>query len=87
MNERNDEAAIQDRYDDAFQVCYGCGAKNARGLQLKSFRRGDEVVAEYTPRPEQLGVPGVVDPLWTVTASPRALPIFRPDPTARHRAA
>lgn len=52
--------AIQDQYDKAFQVCYGCGAQNADGLQIKSRRRDGEVVCEYRPRAEQLGVPGVV---------------------------
>ena len=52
--------AIQDRYDEAFQVCYGCGARNAHGLQLKSHRAGDRVVANFLPDPAQLGVPGVV---------------------------
>lgn len=52
--------AIQDRYDEAFQVCYGCGALNEQGLQLKSRVRGDRVVAQFHPAPEQLGVPGVV---------------------------
>jgi acyl-coenzyme A thioesterase PaaI-like protein len=52
--------AIQDRYDDAFQVCYGCGARNEHGLQLKSHRDGDRVVASFMPDPSQLGVPGVV---------------------------
>lgn len=61
MNPSADEnPAIQDRYDDAFQVCYGCGARNDQGLQLKSRVRGDRVVARFQPRPEQLGVPGVV---------------------------
>ena len=54
------ESAIQDHYDAAFQVCYGCGERNADGLKLKSFRDGDEVVAHFRPRPEHLGVPGVV---------------------------
>jgi len=58
--EPDDEPAIQDRYDQAFQVCYGCGAENDAGLQLKSRVEGDRVVARYLPRPEQLGVPGVV---------------------------
>lgn len=52
--------AIQDRYDPEFQHCYGCGARNPQGLQIKSFPDGDEVVADFELRPEQLGVPGVV---------------------------
>lgn len=30
--------------------CYGCGANNERGLQLKSFWDGEESVAEFTPK-------------------------------------
>lgn len=60
MNGTADPIAIQDRYDDAFQVCYGCGARNEHGLQLKSFVDGDRVVARFQPDERQLGVPGVV---------------------------
>ena len=56
----NTGSAIQDQYDPAFQVCYGCGAQNPHGLQIKSTREADEVVALFTPGPEHLGVPGVV---------------------------
>lgn len=52
--------AIQDQYEADFQVCYGCGDKNPKGLKIKSFREGDEVVARFNPRPEHLAVPGVV---------------------------
>jgi acyl-coenzyme A thioesterase PaaI-like protein len=52
--------AIQDQYDEAFQICYGCGAQNEAGLQLKSRRENGSVVCEFRPRPEHLGVPGVV---------------------------
>lgn len=52
--------AIQDQYDSAFQVCYGCGAQNSAGLQIKSRRADGAVICEFQPRPEHLGVPGVV---------------------------
>lgn len=52
--------AIQDLYDPDFQVCYGCGAKNPDGLQLKSYRDGDRVVARFIPRACHLAIPGVV---------------------------
>ena len=43
--------AIQDRlYPDL--TCFGCGPANARGLQLKSYREGDLVVARFMPWPE-----------------------------------
>ena len=43
--------AIQDRlFPDL--TCFGCGPANERGLQLKSYREGDLVVAHFTPWPE-----------------------------------
>ena len=54
------ERPIQDEYDEAFQVCYGCGAMNEQGLQIKSRRDGERVIARFEARPEQHGVPGVV---------------------------
>jgi acyl-coenzyme A thioesterase PaaI-like protein len=57
---RSTSRAIQDRYDEAFRVCYGCGANNEAGLRLKSHVQGDRVVARFHPRPDQIGVPGVV---------------------------
>lgn len=52
--------AIQDFYPDDFAHCYGCGRLNAHGLQLKSRWEGGgpDMVARFTPRPEQIGVPG-----------------------------
>ena len=37
--------------------CYGCGADNDKGLQIKSYWSGDECVCRYTPRPEQCAGP------------------------------
>jgi acyl-coenzyme A thioesterase PaaI-like protein len=37
--------------------CYGCGADNPKGLQIKSHWHGDETVCVYTPRPEQCAGP------------------------------
>lgn len=60
MKQQDDQQlAIQDRYDPGFQVCYGCGAQNDKGLHLKSHIDGDRVVAEYVPAPHEVGVPGV----------------------------
>jgi len=52
--------AVQDHYPDDFAHCHGCGRLNADGLQLKSRWEGDEVVAEFRPRPSHLSVPGFV---------------------------
>ena len=47
--------AIQDQLPH--NHCYGCGADNAKGLQIKSHWQGDECVCVYTPRPEQCAGP------------------------------
>ena len=52
MNER---IAIQDRMQD--NHCYGCGADNPLGMQIKSYRDGEETVCSYQPRPEQCAGP------------------------------
>ena len=45
------DLALQDElYPDV--ACFGCGPRNTKGLQLKSYRDGDEVVATFMPWPE-----------------------------------
>lgn len=41
--------ALQDRYAPNNQ-CFGCGPKNAQGLQIKSMVEGDLVVAHFKPQ-------------------------------------
>ena len=48
-------SAVQDRLRG--NHCYGCGADNEKGLQIKSHWRGEECVCRYTPRPEQCAGP------------------------------
>ena len=52
--------AIQDLYPDDFAHCFGCGRNNPYGHQLKSFSDGEEVVAQFTPEPHHISVPGFV---------------------------
>ena len=40
--------------------CFGCGALNERGLQIKSRWDGDELVCHWQPPPHYIGHPGVV---------------------------
>ena len=51
--------ALQDQYAPKNE-CFGCGPANAKGLRIKSIVQGDEVVAEFTPRPEHIALPGFV---------------------------
>lgn len=52
--------AIQDFYPDDFAHCYGCGRLNRSGLQLKTRWDGNETVARFTPRPQDVALPGFV---------------------------
>jgi len=47
------KVAFQDQGSVAH--CFGCGADNTRGLQLKSFWDGDDAVAEFLPEPHHCG--------------------------------
>lgn len=50
--------AIQDYYPDNVAHCYGCGAQNAHGHQIKTHWDGDETVTYFTPQPYHTSVPG-----------------------------
>ncbi len=46
---------------DVFKVhCYGCGALNAHGLQIKSRWDGDDMLCVWQPAPHHIGHPGYV---------------------------
>ena len=47
--------AIQDSI--VGNLCFGCGADNPQGLQIKSRWDGDESVCEYQPQPHQAAGP------------------------------
>jgi acyl-coenzyme A thioesterase PaaI-like protein len=46
----NDGLSLQETYGPD-SVCYGCGPANPRGLHIRSFPNGEEVVAEWQPEP------------------------------------
>jgi len=54
------DTPIQDLYPDDFAHCFGCGRDNPDGHQLKSYVRGETVVAHFTPEPHHMSVPGFV---------------------------
>lgn len=41
--------------------CFGCGPANAKGLGLRSFESGDELIAEWAPEPHHLAFEGVLN--------------------------
>jgi uncharacterized protein (TIGR00369 family) len=42
-------------------ACFGCGPANDKGLHIRSFPEGEEVVAEWQPRPEYEAFQGVLN--------------------------
>jgi acyl-coenzyme A thioesterase PaaI-like protein len=54
------ETSLQDQYAP-HSICFGCGPANEKGLRLKSFVEGDEVVADFTPEPHHHAFPGMLN--------------------------
>ncbi len=50
--------AFQDYYPENVAHCYGCGALNAHGHQIKTYWDGDETVTRFTPEQYHTSVPG-----------------------------
>ncbi|MFW9908198.1 MAG: PaaI family thioesterase [Candidatus Thorarchaeota archaeon] len=56
-----EEKAIQDGWHEIGSYCWGCGRNNEHGLRLKSFWRGDEVIATWQPQEYHMAFPGVLN--------------------------
>ncbi len=41
--------------------CFGCGPSNPKGLHIRSFENGDELVADWTPEPHHLAFEGILN--------------------------
>ncbi len=54
------EQSLQDRYAPDNR-CFGCGPANDKGLRIKSFVKGDDVVASFTPEPHHLAFEGMLN--------------------------
>jgi acyl-coenzyme A thioesterase PaaI-like protein len=52
--------ALQERYSPG-GICFGCGPANERGLHVRSFVEGDEVVATWQPEPHHQAFPGMLN--------------------------
>ena len=42
-------------------ICFGCGPANAKGLHIRSFEQGDELVAEWRAEPHHQAFPGMLN--------------------------
>jgi acyl-coenzyme A thioesterase PaaI-like protein len=52
--------SLQDRYAPSNR-CFGCGPANEKGLRIKSFVSGEEVVCDWRPEPHHEAWAGVVN--------------------------
>jgi acyl-coenzyme A thioesterase PaaI-like protein len=54
------DTSLQDRYAPT-NICFGCGPANKKGLQIKSFVEGEEVVAQWKPQAHHQAFPGAMN--------------------------
>src|SRR6218665_3353921 len=54
------EASLQELYSPRGR-CFGCGPANPDGLQLRSYSRGDEVLAQWQPAERYQAFPGMLN--------------------------
>lgn len=52
--------SLQERYAPE-SACFGCGPANVKGLRIRSFVEGDQVVAEWSADPHHEAFPGVLN--------------------------
>ena len=55
-----DLKSIQEEYSPD-GICFGCGPANEKGLRIRSFAEGDELVATWHPEPHHEAFPGVLN--------------------------
>lgn len=55
-----EKQSLQERYAPN-GVCFGCGVTNEKGLRIRSFVEGDEVVCRFKPEPHHHAFPGVLN--------------------------
>ena len=56
----DERKSLQERYAPA-GICFGCGPANAKGLRIRSFEAGDEVVCEWKAEPHHQAWEGVIN--------------------------
>jgi acyl-coenzyme A thioesterase PaaI-like protein len=54
------ERSVQEIYSPD-GICFGCGPANEKGLHIRSFVDGDELVAEWRAEPHHQAFPGVLN--------------------------
>lgn len=54
------EKSLQETYAPR-NTCFGCGPANEKGLRIRSFKEGDELVCRWTPQEHHQAAPGMVN--------------------------
>jgi uncharacterized protein (TIGR00369 family) len=54
------ESSLQERYAP-HNICFGCGPANPKGLRIRSFVQGGEVVADWTPEEHHQAFTGMLN--------------------------
>lgn len=54
------DKSIQEMYAP-HNACFGCGPANEKGLRIRTFAKGDEFVATWSPQPHHEAFPGVLN--------------------------
>ena len=54
------ELCLQEKYAP-HNECFGCGPANKKGLRIRSFPKGEELVAEWTPEAHHEAFPGMLN--------------------------
>ncbi len=55
-----EEKSLQETYAP-LNACFGCGPANEKGLRIRSFARGDEVVADWQPQKHHEAFEGMLN--------------------------
>jgi acyl-coenzyme A thioesterase PaaI-like protein len=53
------EKSLQETYAPSM-ACFGCGPANSKGLHIRSFPHGEEVIATFNPETYQEAFPGML---------------------------
>ena len=64
MDEATQQALARDGLQPTFaphNICFGCGHANEKGLRIRSFPRGNEVVADWQPAAHHQAFPGMLN--------------------------
>ncbi len=56
----NESRSLQETYAP-HNACFGCGPSNEKGLRIRSFVKGERVMADWTPEAHHEAFPGILN--------------------------